>query len=295
MSLGIKIKELIYLVSIRIPTILYGKYIAKNLIKVHWGRGLNNFGDCLQPDTLRHYGLTPVYVPSMGKSDIIMAGTILQWLDKDYEGIIIGTGGDQDICCFKKARIIGVRGELTRNQILPPSIYNKNSCLLGDCGLLARLVYPEKINKSHKLGIIPHFMDLKNEVIKELLVNYKNEIILISPLDSPRKVVRRIKECEYIISSSLHGLIIADAFNIPNRRWVDRKTMPNVDFYDRKFIDYYSSLDIEESPIELKGKEDLKGLIELTSSKPHDRINSLILDLDSAMKKIATEFTKKSK
>lgn len=292
MSLRITIKELIYLVSVRIPTILYGKYIAHNLIKVHWGRGLNNFGDCLQPDTLRHYGLTPVYVPSMGKSDIIMAGTILQWLDKDYEGIIIGTGGDPDICGLKKARIIGVRGELTRNQILPPPICNVNNCLLGDCGLLARLVYPEAINKKHKLGIVPHFTDLHNEEIQELLGNFKNEITLISPLDSPRKVVRRIKECEYIISSSLHGLIIADAFNIPNRRWVDRKTMPDVDFYDRKFIDYYSSLGIEESPIELKGNEDLKKLIELTSSKPEDRIASLIAGLDSSMKAIAAEFRK---
>ncbi len=60
------------------------------------GRGLNNFGDCLQPDILKHYGFTPVYVPQR-KSDVVLAGSILQWIPSDYKGIIIGTGGDAKI------------------------------------------------------------------------------------------------------------------------------------------------------------------------------------------------------
>ena len=135
-------------------------------------------------------------------------------------------------------------------------------------------------------------MDLNNNEIKKLSERYKNKIILISPLNSPRKVVRSIKKCEYIISSSLHGLIIADAFNIPNRRWVDRKTMPDIDFYNRKFWDYYSSIDVKEDPIELKGTDELQDLIRHTTLKPHDRIESLISGLDSAMKEIASEFHK---
>ena len=75
--------ELLYFFANRLPKLIYGKYFARNLIKVHWGRGLNNFGDCLQPSILKHYGLTPVYVPSMKQADVILAGSILQLVPSD--------------------------------------------------------------------------------------------------------------------------------------------------------------------------------------------------------------------
>ena len=61
--MNIQVKEILYLLFIRVPFYILGKY-RKNHVKVHWGRGLHNFGDCLQPSTLKHYGLTPYYVTS---------------------------------------------------------------------------------------------------------------------------------------------------------------------------------------------------------------------------------------
>ena len=37
-----------------LPRIIWGK-LHGNLVRVHWGRHLNNFGDCLTPDILKYY------------------------------------------------------------------------------------------------------------------------------------------------------------------------------------------------------------------------------------------------
>lgn len=286
-----KFKEIIYYLAVRFPQTMWGKYVTKNLVMVHWGRGLKNFGDCLQPDTLRHYSLLPVYVPSNDKSDIIMAGTILDTIPFDYQGYIIGTGGGLRKNHFPKAKVRAVRGLVSKSSLTPTTV-----CKLGDLGLLCRLVYPKLVKKKYKLGIIPHFIDADNEVVKKLKDIHGDNLTVISPLGTPRKIIHRIKECEHVISSSLHGLIIADCFGIPSRRWVDRKTQPlnhpKINF-DLKFMDYYSSLDVNEDPVYLSGEESLDTLIGLTNLKPQDRIDQLIIDLDIEMKKFSSEMQNK--
>lgn len=165
-----------------------------------------------------------------------------------------------------------------------------NSCILGDCGLLAKLVFPNNIAKKFKIGIVPHFTDIDNLSIKRLSQKFQGSVTIISPLGNPRTVIKKIKECRHIISSSLHGLIIADAFGIPTRRWVDRKTMPDIEFHDYKFEDYYSAIDFHENPIILTGDETIEWLIASTSLKPQNKIIRLISDLDTAMKDIAKQF-----
>lgn len=283
MNAYIRIKELIYLATMRIPTMLWGRYVRHNLVKVHWGRGLRNFGDCLQPDTLRHYGLTPVYVPSMAKSDIIMAGSILQSLNSDFQGYIIGTGGDRQIYSFPDSKILAVRGELTKNCLTPPV----NNCLIGDCGLLTKLLYPKDVKKRYRIGIVPHFVDLNNEAIKRLKAEYPEEILIISPLQKPSLVVEQIKSCRHVLSSSLHGLIVADSFGIPSRRWVDRHTMPDIEFHDYKFHDYYSSIGIKHTPVELNGDENIAELESFTHEAPKQQIETLIIQLDKCMREFA--------
>lgn len=49
-----------------------------------------------------------------------------------------------------------------------------------------------------------------------------------------------INQCEFIFSTSLHGLVIADAFGIPNVRLNISSSLKGGDF---KFLDYYSVYD----------------------------------------------------
>lgn len=71
-----------------LPRIIWGK-LHGNLVRVHWGRHLNNFGDCLTPDILKYYGMTPAYISSNEEADIILAGTILQWVKPSFNVILL--------------------------------------------------------------------------------------------------------------------------------------------------------------------------------------------------------------
>src|SRR5690606_32571185 len=53
-------------------------------------------------------------------------------------------------------------------------------------------------------------------------------------------VLSEVLQCDFILSSSMHGLIIADAFSIPNRRIQFSSGIIS----DLKFDDYYSALNL---------------------------------------------------
>lgn len=72
---------------------------------------------------------------------------------------------------------------------------------------------------------------------------------IIDPRLPIEDFVNQLCSCEYIFSSSLHGLIIADAYNIPNKRAIFGNKLIGGDF---KFNDYELS----------KGDIDITGLIE---------------------------------
>jgi pyruvyltransferase len=226
------IKEIIYAVFIKYPTWFIG-ILKGNAIKTHWGRSKNNFGDCLSPYILRHYGFTPVYCQQKD-SDIVLAGSILQWVPKNYDGIILGTGGQDIKYCFTNAKVLAVRGIKTKNNFC-----DNEAIELGDPGLIMKYVFPSKIKKKYKIGIIPHFVDHNHNIIKKWVNIHGNSILLIDVLRDAKTVIEDIKSCEFIISSSLHGLIIADAFYIPNIRFVIKGSKA-VRHY--KFDDYYSSI-----------------------------------------------------
>lgn len=44
------------------------------------------------------------------KADIVLAGSILQWINPNYTGLIVGTGGDDVQFTFPKAKVLAVRG-----------------------------------------------------------------------------------------------------------------------------------------------------------------------------------------
>lgn len=287
----LNLKEIAYLFVNRLPRLFIGRFISHNLIRLHWGRNLNNFGDCLQPYIAKYYGLLPVYVSTKSKADIIMQGSILQLINSDYSGYILGTGGDDFKYSFPEANVIAVRGHLTKENI-KESLNDAHNILLGDLGLLMAKVLPNIEEKKYELGIVLHFVDHNSLIEKNYRYNFmKNNVLFINVLKSPEIVIRQIKQCKNIISSSLHGLIIADSFGIPNIRIVNRNTMPT-NFYDYKFEDYYSSLEVEADFIEVNGSESISYLIDRCKVRNPQKVKDLIAGLDSAMKNLATKFKK---
>ena len=132
-----------------------------------------------------------------------------------------------------------MRGNLTKGRIL-----NSGNAALGDPGLLVSSVFAhvESASKKHAFGVIPHYTDKENTQLKEFLKRYPHVKFLdiLSDVDS---FISAMTECEFILSSSLHGLIMADSFGIPNQWLVISDKVEGNNF---KFHDYYSVFDMAQ-------------------------------------------------
>lgn len=121
-------------------------------------------------------------------------------------------------------------------------------CVTGDAGLLAAELLESPISKRYALGIIPHDKERGNPVYQQICEQTPHAVLI----DVRGDVMERLKliaQCECILSSSLHGLIIADSFHIPNRRVILTDQLAGDGF---KFLDYYSNFDIQPEPLNLR-------------------------------------------
>jgi pyruvyltransferase len=87
---------------------------------------------------------------------------------------------------------------------------------LGDPGLLANeLVGPQE--KQWDLGIVPHWTDTELAERFQKLMPAKYSTKVIDPKGDPLEVIRQIGASRRIVTSSLHGMIVADAFGLMRR------------------------------------------------------------------------------
>lgn len=149
---------------------------------------------------------------------------------------------------YRNVSVSALRGELTRVR-MGKYLDRQLDVPLGDGGLLAQRWLGEYPEKKYALGIIPHFKEQEHPMVKKLTSAYP-DAVLINLREEPKEVVKKIASCELIISSSLHGLIVADSFHIPNLHI----TLNNQMFGDGyKFKDYYSAFGAEHRPFDCEG------------------------------------------
>ena len=128
-----------------------------------------------------------------------------------------------------------VRGPLTQKILFERGLYC-NNLVYGDPALLLSKFYKPKIvaSLSEKIGIVPHMTQIENYInIKDINPKYH----LINPTQKWENVIDDIASCACIVSSSLHGLICSDAYNIPNI-WLNEIKLNEGNF---KFFDYFFS------------------------------------------------------
>lgn len=116
--------------------------------------------------------------------------------------------------------------------------FSFKSIPFGDPAILMPLFYKPQIKPQYKVGVILHFRHLAEH--PELLTLYPN-VKFINVERSPDQVTSFIDElcqCERIYSSSLHGIILAQAYGIPCR-WFSLDEMPIHNFENFKFEDYF--------------------------------------------------------
>lgn len=189
----------------------------------YWYRGEGglNFGDALVPLLFRRLaGLTLEWAPPPD-ADVFAIGSNVELIPPGFRGVIFGTG-IADPATYRRdlvgATILAVRGNLTRACI------GAGDVLLADPGLLAGELLEERPEADIEHGFVRHFADHRPVAGHQVDV-----------LGGPDHVIAAVARCRRITTSSLHGLILADALGIPSRWSPHRSTQAT------KFEDYASS------------------------------------------------------
>lgn len=150
----------------------------------------------------------------------------------------------------KNMKFAAVRGELSKARV-EKIIGKKLNIPTGDAGILSSYLLKEKTCKKYDVGIIAHYKEQNEPIFQQLVKHYPNALF-IDVRQHPSTVIRQIAECECIISSSLHGLIIADSFLIPN---IHIKVSDKLLGDGFKFDDYYSAYNLKHPMINLNKEE----------------------------------------
>lgn len=210
---------------------------------LRWWRVAPNFGDLIGPYIVNKITGRPVtYVPP-NRKHLLSVGSIVEQANENSFVWGSGTFGDEPPNSLsKKARYLAVRGPLTRNLlryngVIAPRIY-------GDPALLMPRYFDTAVKKEHEIGFVVRWSDNK---WKNLSMPEGIRIIDLKSNDVVTTLIE-ILSCEKIITSSLHGLIIADAYEIPNA-WIISNSPRGHEF---KFNDYFLSVDKIRKPIEYK-------------------------------------------
>jgi pyruvyltransferase len=187
---------------------------------VHWGstQARNELDYCI-------YGIGSILgmIPSSRSVDIVCGSGFIK----------------SDMVPLPVHKIISVRGPLTRKKYLDAGMECPEQ--YGDLALLFRYIIPPPLtfSKKYKVGLIPHFVDKTLPIVQQ--AREKGwKIIDICQAETPRKFIEEIHECELILSSSLHGIILADSYGIPAYH---TNLSNNVIGGEFKFCDYYSSVE----------------------------------------------------
>jgi pyruvyltransferase len=205
----------------------------------HWSLGgpEQNFGDALSPYIVRRLlgKQHTLEVNGEGEVDLLAIGS---WLHYAEDGTHIwGTGLRTDppveedaVHDYKTLNVHAVRGPLTRDFLLRRGIWCPP--VYGDPALLLpELFQPGRdVELVHKTGLVPHLGSIEK-------YQDANDFHVISPLTTDvEDTIRQIVSCGAVVSQSLHGLIVADAYHVPNV-WL--RDLP--DEGDLKFLDYFAS------------------------------------------------------
>jgi pyruvyltransferase len=229
-----------------------------------------NFGDALTPWLIRHItGRSPVFVPpGTPRNHYLVTGSVVA-----YAGSFSTVWGagimNRNDTVSPEATYLAVRGPLTRSRALEcgaqcPEVF-------GDPAMLLPRFYQATVSTRKGMGLALHFSDFAR--LGDAL-RRSDEFEVIDMQAPVERVIDQLAGCEVVASSSLHGLIAAQAYGTP-AVWVKFRDLPSGD--DSKFRDYLLATDQQvRGPVWLDEHNlELSPAFEEVSSAPRPRLDGL--------------------
>jgi len=212
-------------------------------IPMRWWDKELNMGDLLGPWLVeRMTGRKAVWV-AKDEPHYLVVGSILGRVAPSSVVWGVGSFGTETGSGIEPhPHYLAVRGPLTRAKldsegIACPRVY-------GDPALLAPDYFRPDVEKTHEVGLVLRW----SEHSRKRHVDIPGVLLIDMLSDDVEGVIRQMLACERIVSSSLHGLVLADAYGIPNA-WLAATTGKGREF---KFWDYFISVDKLRRPVGLR-------------------------------------------
>lgn len=194
-------------------------------------RLLNNFGDLLGPlivgRILERAGIDARTAPRATR--LFTVGSVLHFAQSG--DVVWGSGVNGKIAegehRFESLDVRAVRGPLTRAFLMARGIQVPE--VFGDPALLIPQLFPRLVEaaseKIHEITVVPNLNDMGH---------FGNGPDVLNPRTPVNKCLLRIAKSRFVVGTSLHGIVVAEAFGIPAR--LIRSSTEN----PFKYADYYA-------------------------------------------------------
>lgn len=201
-------------------------------VPTYWWDQQRNFGDQLTPALLPSMGVAPVHVQPRYAA-LVGVGSVIEHLPPDYRGTVWGGGLMFDHRLqLPDATFAAVRGLLSAERLGLSS-----TVATGDPGLLLRSRACAGDERQYTT-LIPHYRHRTDDLWERLRGAFGPRTQQVDVRSRPGVVAARVAESSVVITSSLHGLITADAHGVPAVWTLPR---PWGDGGAYKFLDYESN------------------------------------------------------
>lgn len=244
-----------------------------------------NFGDMLAPFILEKILGHPVHqsIHEPSGHAYVTVGSLLNTLTRGGMAIW-GTGCirpfiSNEITKLARrppARLLALRGYLTYAEVAKLTSWKLDHTVqIGDPAFVLPLIYPVSVATDEPPLLLLHYRH------RSIFERYKSEIhgfqIMYTDEISPRQGIQRIASARVIISTSLHGVIVAHAYGRP-WLWLDISDHPLIG-EDFKFADFGSVLcqDIDEFRYRISS-DDIRNIpwaaLTRRAQRPNDHVNA---------------------
>ena len=197
-----------------------------------------NLGDILNPYLVEALSGLPPRPVAKGKG-LLAIGSVIKFAQAG--SVVWGSGTPRlSDAPSPQATYLAVRGPLTRELVLR----HGGQCgpVMGDPAALLPLVYqPKTTGSRHRLGWVGHFT---HDGAVQVGPGVRQIPILRAGYAGIEAFIDELLGCEAVLSSSLHGLIIAHAYGIPARWCEVRGSAQSLPGDGTKFRDYLLSVGV---------------------------------------------------
>lgn len=221
-----------------------GDYSPKESVAMYWSSGVLNFGDWSGPHIVRALtGKQPVQGnrPGSGTRVLYSVGSILGWIKRNNVDVW-GSGlmrplTEDELAERRKltgVKIHAVRGSLTKGT-LENDLGWQVPDVFGDPALLLPDVVSPAAWDGGRVAFVPHNVHRSKYGATNAAVD------VIDARRDAKDVARSISAASAVVSSSLHGIIVAQAYGVP---WVWLNVVDHQLFGATfKFEDFFTCLD----------------------------------------------------